>query len=138
MYIGRTISGFLALGMIAISNHAAADGDAANGEKIFNGGTYKCYTCHSLRPGEQKIGPSLARLFGRPAGSAAGFAKYSEAMVKSGVIWNEETLNEFLADPENFIPGNAMKQEGYFQSGKIPSASLRADVIAYLKQATAQ
>jgi len=136
MDIGGYRSVLLALSMMTLSVHAHADGDAENGEKLFNGGTYRCYTCHSLKPGEHKIGPSLARLFGRRAGSLAGFTRYSAAIAKSGVVWNEEALDEFLADPQKFIPGNNMIQEGYFQSGKIPSARLRADVIAYLKRAT--
>jgi len=138
MYTARKFSGVLALSMVAVSSHAGADGDATNGEQVFNGGTYRCYTCHSLNPGEHKIGPSLARLFGRKAGSAPGFEKYSEAMVTSGIIWDEETLDEFLADTQKTVPGNNMMQEGYFRSGQIPSAKLRADVIAYLKRATAQ
>lgn len=129
---------FLALTIVAIPEVASAQGDAANGEKYFNASTFKCYACHSLEPGEQKIGPSLAGLFGRQAGSLPGFKGYSEAMVKSGVVWNEDSLNNFLADPQKFIPGNTMLEAGYYQSGQITSEKLRADVIAYLKQATAQ
>lgn len=138
MNISAYIAILFALSMIAIPGHARADGDAANGEKLFNGGTYRCYACHSLESGEQKVGPSLAGLIGRKAGSVEGFTRYSEAMMQSDVIWDGETLDKFLANPENFIPGNTMKQGGYYQSGRITSDKLRADVIAYLKGATTQ
>jgi len=138
MDVGAIRCTLFALSMLVLAGHARADGDPAYGEKLFNGGTYRCYTCHSLEPGEHKIGPSLANLFGRKAGSVSGFTRYSEAMVASGIIWSAETLDEFLSDPEKLVPGNAMKQAGYFQSGKIPSEKLRSDMIAYLKDATAQ
>ena len=114
---------------------AMAEGDPAKGERLFNG-FLRCYACHSLEPGVTKVGPSLAWLFGRAAGTADGFDGYSDAMKASGVIWYANTLNEFLADPQKFIPGNRMAVDGYFASDIVSSPQNRADVIAYLEKAT--
>ena len=121
----------------ALCGQASADGDPAKGEKLFNGFP-KCHACHSLNPNETKVGPTLARLFGRKAGSVEGFDKYSDAMVNSGVIWDVETLSEFLADPKKYIPDNSHMMEGYYVVGQVSSEQHRADLIAYLKEATKQ
>jgi len=118
----------LALGvMLALAGFAssAAAGDAANGEKVYN----KCKTCHALEAGKNKIGPSLAGVIGRPAGTAEGFAKYSDAMKNSGVVWDDAALASFLAKPKEFIPNNKMTFAGLKKESDI------ADVIAYLKDA---
>ncbi|MGH6946909.1 MAG: c-type cytochrome [Kiloniellales bacterium] len=104
---------------------ALSAGDAAKGERTFN----KCKACHSLEAGKNKIGPSLHGLFGRTAGTVEGF-KYSQAMADSGVVWDEETISEYLADPKWFIPGNKMTFVG------VRDEDDRQDVIAYLKGAT--
>ena len=133
---GNCIAGVLALCTIALSSQAAAEGDAAVGEKLFKG-FLRCSNCHSLQPGVTKVGPTLAGLFGREAGTVEGFDRYSEDMVSSGVIWDEETLNEFLTDPQRFIPDNTMIESGYFAVGRVSSEQHRADLIAYLKEKTA-
>jgi cytochrome c len=107
------------------SGLAQAEGDAAKGAKVFN----KCKACHALEAGKNKIGPSLHGLMGRAAGTAEGF-KYSDAMAGSGLTWDEATLDQYLADPKGFIPGNKMVFVG------VKKDDQRADVIAYLKEAT--
>jgi cytochrome c len=129
--------GVLVADMIVLAGQAAAEGDAGKGEKLFKSGFLRCYACHSLEAGETKIGPSLAGLFGRRAGSAEGFKQYSKAMANSEVVWGEETLNEFLANPKKFIPGNRMMEENKVV-GQVSSDQQRADLIAYLKEATMQ
>ena len=126
--------GLLLAGMTALAGHATADGDAAKGEKLFKG-FLRCNNCHSLEPGVTKVGPTLAGIFGRTAGSLESFDQYSEAMANSGVVWSEETLNNFLADPQRFIPGNLMIEGGYRVVGQVRSDQHRADLIAYLKEA---
>ena len=129
--------GVLVAGMIALAGQAAAEGDAAKGEKLFKG-FLQCSSCHSLEAGETKVGPTLAGLFGRKAGSAEGFKRYSKAMANSKVIWDEETLSEFLENPKKFIPENKME---FSPGGIVPRVSSdqhRADLIAYLKEATAR
>ncbi len=62
------IVGVLVASMIVLAGQAAAEGDAAKGEKLFKG-FLQCSSCHSLEAGETKVGPTLAGLFGRKAGS---------------------------------------------------------------------
>jgi cytochrome c len=129
--------GVLVAGMIALAGQAAAEGDAAKGEKLFKG-FLQCSSCHSLEVGETKVGPTLAGLFGRKAGSVEGFKRYSKAMANSKVIWYEETLSEFLKDPRKLIPENKMEFSLGGMVPRVSSAQHRADLIAYLKEATAQ
>ena len=119
--LASLIAGFLLLG----SQAALAEGDAAKGEKIYK----KCKACHSLEAGKKKVGPSLAGLFGRTAGTVEGF-KYSTAMKDSGIVWDEETLDDFLTKPKDVVPKTRMAFPGFKKEQD------RMDVIAYLKEAT--
>lgn len=90
-----------------------------------------CAACHSLVPGRHMTGPSLSGLFGRAAGAAPGFRRYSAALRDSGLVWDEPTLHAWLADPQALVPGNAMRARG------IEQARTRDDIIAFLRQAEA-
>jgi cytochrome c len=102
----------------------AIDGDPTRGEQIY----HRCQGCHSIDA--NRVGPRHAGLFGRHAGSLDDY-NYTDAMRASGVVWNETTLDQFLTAPRKFIPGTKMPFAG------IPDAQERADLIAYLKKATA-
>ena len=102
----------------------AADGDPTRGEQIY----HRCQGCHSIDA--NRVGPRHAGLFGRHAGSLEDY-NYSDAMRASGVVWDENTLDQFLTAPRKFIPGTKMPFAG------IPDAQERADLIAYLKKASA-
>ncbi len=108
--------------LVAASGAVLADGDVEDGKKVFN----KCKVCHTLEEGQHKIGPSLAGVIGRPAGTAEGF-KYSDAMKESGVVWDEASIDKYLADPKGFIPGNKMAFAG------LKKEEERANVIAYIE-----
>jgi cytochrome c len=73
-----------------------------------------------------RAGPAHRGVYGRKAGLAPGF-DYSPAVKNSKVVWNEKTLDKWLADPEAFIPGQKM-------GISLDSAQDRADVIQYLKE----
>ena len=103
---------------------ALADGDPAKGKQIFN----KCMVCHSIEQGVNKIGPSLHGVFGRKAGTLAGY-NYTDAMKNSGFTWDEATLDKYLTNPRKVVPGTRMVFVG------LPKEQDRLDVIAYLKQA---
>lgn len=103
----------------------AAEGDPGNGARAFGA----CIACHSLESGQHRTGPSLAGVLGRKAGTAEGFRRYSPALRAADVVWNEATLDAWIADPQAFIPGNRM----IFRGLSDPQA--RADLIAYLTQA---
>jgi cytochrome c len=104
---------------------AYAAGDAARGEQKF----IECGACHSLKAGVTIVGPSLAGLFGRKAGSLTDF-RYSPAMRRSGITWTAETLDAFIADPQKNVPANRMPYAG------LTDAAARADLIVYLEMAT--
>lgn len=109
--------------LLAYMSDSIAAGDPVRGANAFR----ECAACHSTMPGVHMTGPSLARVWGRKAGTAEGFGRYSEALKSSGVIWSEETLDKWLTDPAAFIPGNAMTFPG------VKNAAARKDLIAYLK-----
>jgi len=103
-----------------------SDADTATGgEKAFK----KCKACHTLVAGKNKVGPSLAGIFGRTTGTVEGF-KYSAAMKDAGIVWNEETMDAFLAKPKKYIKGTKMAFPGLKKEAK------RKDLISYLKEAT--
>jgi cytochrome c len=69
----------------------------------------QCRSCHSVEPGRNGIGPSLAGIFGRPAASVPGF-RYSPALKASGIVWSRDKLEEWLAAPARMVPGTRMVQ----------------------------
>ncbi len=123
----KTITGALTVLAIAgLAGNALADGDAAKGEKVFA----KCKACHMVGPdAKNRVGPALTGIVGRTAGSAADF-KYSDAMKAKnaeGLVWTEENIKSYLADPKGFVPGNKMTFAG------LKKEDDRENVIAYLK-----
>lgn len=102
--------------------YAWSAGDAARGATVFQA----CAACHSIAPGVHLTGPSLSNVWGRKAGTAAGFSRFSEALKHADVVWNEATLDRWLANPDAFIAGTTMTFAG------IRDIHPRQDVIAYL------
>lgn len=94
----------------------------AGGEQLFR---QRCGACHSIDPGQNRSGPHLAAVIGRPAGSIEG-ARYSSAMRESGIIWDGQALDTFLAAPRQTVPGTTM-------TVGVPDAAQRAAIIAYLE-----
>lgn len=109
-----------------VSPVLAVDGNATRGQRAFSA----CAQCHSLEPNRSMTGPSLAELWNRKAGSLTSFPRYSHALQSSDVVWNDKTLDEWLKDPEHVVPGNQMTFPG------VKDAQQRADILAFLKQAT--
>ena len=98
-------------------------GDPARGAQAFGA----CAACHSIKAGEHLTGPSLHNLWGRKAGRAVGFERYSAALKDSGIEWNDKTLDAWLEDPKKFIPKNFMFFPG------VKDAQEREHLIAFLK-----
>ena len=116
--------------LVAATATARADrptGDPEQGAKLFRA----CAMCHSLAPGRNMTGPSLAGVWQRKAGGSKSFARYSPAMKEAGVIWDEKTLDAWLKSPQGLIPHTSMTFPG------IADARQRADLIAFLQQAAA-
>ena len=119
----RAIARLAAIVLVAAANAAHADGDAARGEKRFE----ECVACHSTERGANAVGPTLHGVFERKAGALADY-RYSPALKRSGITWTAQTLDAFIADPQQVVPANRMPYAG------MPDAGARADLIAYLQK----
>jgi cytochrome c len=84
-----------------------------------------CATCHSTDAGKTIVGPSLAKISGRKAGTLVGF-RFSEALKKSGLVWNVTTLDKWLTSPQKTVPGTRMPFAG------IADPAKRKEVVDYL------
>jgi len=119
----------LALSFSAATPAVAQTPDEATmklGQRVF----LMCRSCHSTeKDGRHKVGPNLHGLFGAKAGAKEGF-KYSDAVKNSGIVWSEESINEWLVKPKDFLPGNKMAFAG------VPKEPDRKALIAYLKETT--
>jgi cytochrome c len=71
-----------------------------------------CRTCHSIKEGDNRLGPSLHGIVGKKAGTTAGYNNYSSAMKDAGLTWDERTLDRFIASPDEMVRGNNMKPYG--------------------------
>jgi cytochrome c len=100
---------------------AGKPGDAARGKALFE---RRCAGCHAM--GADREGPRLAGVFGRKAGSVAGF-DYSAGLKNSGMTWNEATLERWLRDPNGVVPDTKM-------DFSVPKVQERSDLIAYFKR----
>lgn len=112
------------LALLLAAAAAAASAQASRGEALYG----RCLGCHSIE--QHRTGPAHCGLFGRRAGSAAGFSHYSDALRRSGIVWNERSLDRFLADPMAAVPGTNMTYLG------VTDARERAELIAWMKEAT--
>lgn len=109
------------IGITLVALPAEAAGDVAAGKQVFA----RCAGCHSTTPGENKIGPSLAGVFGRKSGSEPGY-NYSPALKAADITWDEHTLDQFLANPAADVHGTKMFVN-------LPQAADRENVISYLQ-----
>ena len=106
---------------IASARPALAAEDVGAGQEIYQA---QCSACHSNQPGVNGIGPSLAGVAGRKAGSLPGF-HFTPAITGSGLAWDAKTFIQFLADPSKLVPGTAM-------TVMVPDETGRANLYAYL------
>ena len=127
-----TAAAVIVVGMAATTGTAAAQslaqaGEASRGQRVFN---TQCRACHTLeKDGATTAGPNLHGVFGRKAGTGGGYES-SDAMKKSGIVWDDTTLAEYNRDPKGKVPGTKMLYNGVKNAGQL------ADLVAYLKEAT--
>jgi cytochrome c len=113
------VAAFLTFG----ANAAPSEGNAARGQRVFGA----CAACHSLQADQSMTGPSLAGLWNRKAGSLASFSRYSPALQTANIVWNDQTLDDWITDPQHLVPGNEMTFAG------IKDARQRADLLGLSK-----
>jgi len=124
MRTGSAVFGALpamALASAWIMAAAAVAQDAGSESAVFSA----CAACHSV-DGSNGTGPSLKGVFGRTSGTVPGF-RYSRAMKSAAITWDEASLDRYLANPQEVVPGNIMPFSG------VAEAPARAEIIAYLK-----
>lgn len=106
----------------------AVAGDAAAGRRVFN----QCRACHTIEAGGRNgVGPNLHGVLDRKAGSVEGF-RYSAALRRKGeegLVWTEDQLRAYLADPKGTVPGGSMTYVG------LRNEAMLGDLLAYLREA---
>jgi Cytochrome c2 len=118
------VAAALLLANAVLATSATASPSTTEGQRVFDA---HCAVCHSTDPGFHKEGPSLAGVYGRRAGTAPFFPRY-RGLKGSQVVWNEQTLDAWLADPRAFLDGRATSM-----SFKLTDPEQRAAVIGYLR-----
>jgi cytochrome c len=115
-----------ALGLAAVSGTYCVPVMAQSAERGKALYESRCVACHSVDA--NRVGPAHQGVVGRKAGSAPGF-EYSTALANSKLVWTRANLVDWLAAPENVIPGQAMNYS-------LGDARERDDVVAYLATLT--
>ncbi len=115
----------LTAGLVLAAPAVASAQDAEAGKAVFK----KCAACHQIGEGAKNaLGPSLTGIVGRKAGSAEGYAGYSEALKGSGIVWDDAKLLAWFEKDDAVVPGNKM----IFPAG-VKDAGDRDNLLAYLK-----
>lgn len=141
---GKLLAASLFLAASAIPATAQTAGDATKGEQVFK----KCMACHKVGPGAKNgVGPQQNGVVGRHAGTVEGYnySALNKAAGAAGLVWTEENLVAYLADPNAFLKkyltdnGHADQAKGSTKMAyKLPNETERQDVVAYLKTFPAQ
>jgi cytochrome c len=105
-------------------DQTAVDSDPIRGKEIYE---KRCTGCHSIT--QDREGPHLQSVYGRTSGTVPGF-DYSPALKQAHIVWNEESLEKWLTDPDTFVPGNNMEFH-------VPKPQERRDLIRFLKESSA-
>ena len=122
-----SVGGASASAALAALGEPYVSANLANGERLWR----RCQSCHTVNEGARHlVGPNLHGMFGQQAGGAEGF-RYSAALESADFTWTPEALDEWLANPRTFLPGNRMSFAG------LRNESDRNDLIAWLAAATA-
>jgi cytochrome c len=130
-----TLTAAAALVALLASAAAHAAGNAEKGQKLFNSAA-QCKVCHSIKPDQKMVGPSMFGVLGRKCGTAAKqvfSSNYRAACEKTGFTWDEKSLDGYLADPTAYISKITGETRRSPMSRATPKAEDRADIIAYLK-----
>lgn len=114
----------MAAAVVFTAGSAMAEGDAKKGKKVFR----NCKACHRIGDGTQHAtGPDLHNVCGRAAGTAEGF-KYSDAMMESGLTWDEDTFKQWVEGPRDLVKRTKMAFGGLRKEGEAE------DLMAYISE----
>ncbi len=102
--------------------------ETASEQQLFNNA---CRTCHTIKEGDNRLGPNLYKIIGRKAGSLPDY-NYSSAMKEADFVWDKAKLEHFIANPDEVVPGNNMRPYG-----GLASTDDRTKLIAFLLSVTA-
>lgn len=117
----------LSLGLVPHLAGQPTEGNPSRGAAVFA----QCVACHSVEPGVHLTGPSLARVWGRRAGTVEGFTRYSEPLKRAAVVWDAASLDRWIEDPQTVIARSLMTYPG------LKDVRQRADLVAFLKAVSA-
>lgn len=95
----------------------------SDGERLLRS---RCGACHGVDPDQMRPGPHLGGVFGRPAGALEG-VPYSEALKRSGIVWDEQSLDAYMAGPAELVPGTSMKLV-------LRNPAQRREIVAFLRE----
>ncbi|UWU70922.1 c-type cytochrome [Bradyrhizobium sp. NC92] len=121
-------AGALALLVSAPCSIAQQPAGDDTGQQAFNN---SCRTCHSMKEGDNRLGPNLNKIVGRKAGSLQDY-NYSSSMKDAGFAWDQDKLTRFMVKPDEVVSGHKMQPYGGI------SAEEATRVIAYLQSAAGQ
>jgi len=119
-------AGALTLVLSAPASLAQQPASDEAAQQAFNN---SCRTCHSVKEGDNRLGPNLSKIVGRRAGSLPDY-NYSPSMKDAGFVWDKDKLTRFMVKPDEVVSGNKMQPYGGV------SADEAAKVVAYLQAAT--
>jgi cytochrome c len=119
-----SLAALLAISPDAFGQDRAGNDAVADNQLVFNN---VCRTCHTLKEGDNRLGPNLHNVIGRKSGSVPDYG-YSSARKDADLTWDKATLDRFIANPDQVVPGNKMKPYG-----GLTSAEERAKIIAFLE-----
>lgn len=116
----------LALSIFSLSAAQPMTAQAADGASVFR----KCQACHTLEAGKHRVGPSLAGVVGRQAGTAEGFTRY-KGLKGADWTWTEEELAKYIKDPSGYTKEKTGERSA--MTLKLTKDDEVAAVIEYLK-----
>ena len=119
-------AGLLTLLLSAPSSRAQQPANDEGAQQAFNN---SCRTCHSVKEGDNRLGPNLNKIVGRKAGSLANY-NYSSSMKEAGFDWDQDKLTRFMVKPDEVVSSNKMQPYGGV------SVEEAAKIVAYLQAAS--